>query len=321
MAKPSKKIIIVVVLVVVIAVIVALLNISPKAVYTAPTADTATTTSALAIDSDNDGLKDWEEALWKTDPHNPDTDGDGTPDGLEIKLGRNPLIPGPNDKLDTETVDSKVNSQTEKDLSETDKFSRELFVKIIAASQADNPPTETDFQNFLNGTIKNQVDTQKVKTYIAGDFQVDIEETPEKIKAYGNAIATILKTPPPQKLTYEIDVVDKADADKNPAELKKLDGNIAAYNLIVTKLLGLTVPKSALEIHLALANAASAMSWSITGLQYILTDPVKAVPGVASYSDNFQNFFTALHAFRGYFDNGNITFDPTDAGYHFFDGL
>ncbi len=50
-------------------------------------------------DSDNDGLKDWEEALWKTDPQNPDSDGDGTPDGEEVAEGRNPAVPGPNDSL------------------------------------------------------------------------------------------------------------------------------------------------------------------------------------------------------------------------------
>jgi hypothetical protein len=43
------------------------------------------------VDSDNDGLKDWEETLWGTDPHKADTDGDGTPDGQEVKDGRNPL--------------------------------------------------------------------------------------------------------------------------------------------------------------------------------------------------------------------------------------
>jgi hypothetical protein len=51
------------------------------------------------LDSDNDGLEDWEEDLYKTDPNNPDTDGDGHLDGEEINSGHNPLIRGPNDKL------------------------------------------------------------------------------------------------------------------------------------------------------------------------------------------------------------------------------
>ena len=49
------------------------------------------TTSKLDADSDSDGLKDWEELLWKTDPSKTDTDGDGTNDNEEISLNRNPL--------------------------------------------------------------------------------------------------------------------------------------------------------------------------------------------------------------------------------------
>src|SRR3989338_908000 len=54
--------------------------------------------SVLSKDADNEGLKDWEEELWHTDALKPDTDGDGTSDGEEIKLGRNPLKAGPGDE-------------------------------------------------------------------------------------------------------------------------------------------------------------------------------------------------------------------------------
>jgi len=33
-----------------------------------------TTQKILTLDSDNDGLRDWEEAIWKTDIKNPDTE-------------------------------------------------------------------------------------------------------------------------------------------------------------------------------------------------------------------------------------------------------
>lgn len=46
-------------------------------------------------DSDHDGLSDWEEThIYGTDPHDPDTDGDGFDDGEEVFLGRNPNGPG-----------------------------------------------------------------------------------------------------------------------------------------------------------------------------------------------------------------------------------
>lgn len=50
-------------------------------------------------DSDNDGLKDWEEELYRTNSNNPDTDGDGYLDGEEVDSGHNPLIKAPGDKL------------------------------------------------------------------------------------------------------------------------------------------------------------------------------------------------------------------------------
>ena len=36
------------------------------------------------IDTDSDGLKDWEERLWRTDANNKDTDNDGASDGEEV---------------------------------------------------------------------------------------------------------------------------------------------------------------------------------------------------------------------------------------------
>ncbi len=56
----------------------------------------------LIKDSDNDGLLDWEEKVYGTDPNNPDTDGDGTTDGEEIKQHRDPLVAGPNDGTGTQ---------------------------------------------------------------------------------------------------------------------------------------------------------------------------------------------------------------------------
>ncbi|WP_306466064.1 adventurous gliding motility protein AgmC [Corallococcus exiguus] len=66
---------------------------------------TATTTftvnTAGTVDSDNDGLTDAEEILVGTDPNNPDTDGDGIPDGIEVKVGGT-------DPLDSDSDDDGI---------------------------------------------------------------------------------------------------------------------------------------------------------------------------------------------------------------------
>ena len=45
------------------------------------------------LDSDNDGLTDIDEqAVYSTNPEDPDTDNDGLNDGLEVEIGSNPLV-------------------------------------------------------------------------------------------------------------------------------------------------------------------------------------------------------------------------------------
>ena len=52
-------------------------------------------TNPQNADTDSDGLSDYEEVtLWKTNPLNPDTDGDGYSDGSEVKNNYNPNGPG-----------------------------------------------------------------------------------------------------------------------------------------------------------------------------------------------------------------------------------
>ncbi|MES2087921.1 MAG: hypothetical protein V4467_02920 [Patescibacteria group bacterium] len=318
----KKTIVIIVVLASIVALLVVVfIKFSKSTTYTSSLDESTIQSKMLAVDTDSDGLKDWEEQLWKTDPKNPDSDGDGALDGEEIKTGRDPLKAGPNDKLDTDTITAKINPETESDLSETDKFSRELFVKIIAAGESDTPPTEADYENFLNQTIQQQIDAQKIKNYTSEDVKVDAEETPEKIRAYGNTIASILTKKPPQKLEFEIAIVDRAQTKNDPEELKKLEPLIAEYKRIEHDLIKVTVPKSALKNHLLLINATTAMAWSITGLEYVLSDPLKALPGVTAYSDNADGFQNAIRSFKSYFDSAGIIFQSTDSGYQFFDTI
>jgi len=55
--------------------------------------------NVTGLDSDNDGLTDYdEENIYSTDPNDPDTDGDGIDDGEEILEGKNPLKPDDKEK-------------------------------------------------------------------------------------------------------------------------------------------------------------------------------------------------------------------------------
>ena len=102
---------------------------------------------------------------------------------------------------------------------------------------------------------------------------------------------------------------------------KKNNRSKVTQQKIEDSLLKMTVPKSALPFHIAFTNATASMIWSINGLKYILTDPIKALPGVAGYGDSADNFPKAIDGFSTYFSTQKIVFRPTDDGYQFFDRL
>jgi hypothetical protein len=55
-------------------------------------------TVSLGSDADEDGLDDWEERLWETDPNNRDSDGDTVNDGEEVSGNRDPSVYGEGNK-------------------------------------------------------------------------------------------------------------------------------------------------------------------------------------------------------------------------------
>ena len=118
-----------------------------------------------------------------------------------------------------------------------------------------------------------------------------------------------------------MDIFDRAEQNKDPEELKKLDPLIIQYKKIETALLKTVVPKSALEQHAAFTNSVEGMIYSITGLKYIMTDPIKAIPGVASYAENAENFMTVVQNFNNYFQTAGVSFEEGDRGYEFFENV
>ena len=73
-------------------------DVSVEVAVAAPASDYAPVLNPIG-DDDTDGLTNAEEVIWGTSPTDADTDKDGTLDGLEVQVGRDPTLAGPNDLL------------------------------------------------------------------------------------------------------------------------------------------------------------------------------------------------------------------------------
>jgi hypothetical protein len=91
-------------------------------------------------DSDNDGLLDWEEAYYGTDPFNPDTDGDGFLDGEEVMGGYDPLGPGLLDPSFVYPPPTNGTSGTNSGSSGTGSTSTSPDPDNTSSNSDDNPP-------------------------------------------------------------------------------------------------------------------------------------------------------------------------------------
>jgi len=159
--------------------------------------------SETATDSDNDGLKDWEEVLWKTDPKNPDTDGDGTPDGEEIKTWRNPLVRAPNDKFLTDEIASEI--KTSAKLEENLKKIPEKTATFAVSSETKEQQALRAYGNALAIIIQKQnsefyAREQAIFSQITGENTPQTSDAEELVTLAGSylnvaAKVALLETP------------------------------------------------------------------------------------------------------------------------------
>ena len=265
----------------------------------------------LKNDSDGDGLKDWEEILWKTDPQNPDTDGDGVDDNTEILAKRNPLIAGPDDLL-SENITTFINTQDDleydKPLTQTDILSRELFTGYVALKQNNQLGAAQEEQFISNLVIKSlSPNTILVKNYTIDDLNISNENNDEIIQQYADRLMAIIKLG--DNLEDEAVLIKTIVETKSKSELKKLNSNIEIYKEMQEQLLSLKTPLIISSIHLKGINSLGNLINDVSNMLLIFEDPVAGLKGVENYFDSLLSLSTNIIYTIDYFNKNNITFD------------
>ncbi len=116
-------------------------------------------------DSDGDGLLDWEEKIYGTDPQNPDTDGDGYKDGDEIATNHNPLKKAPGDSLKDYPLNSSPSDKKNDPNNITQRLTASLADEIIQKNKTrnDNKPglNVPKINDFIPQFLKEKVSAEE----------------------------------------------------------------------------------------------------------------------------------------------------------------
>ena len=266
-------------------------------------------------DTDNDGLKDWEEILWKADPNKTDTDSDGTPDGEEIKLGRDPAIAGPNDKLKKTEEEEKPAAATPQTL--TDRIAQKFAVEYLTTQGASggNP------NDFQKKSLSESLMTSLAKDALTFKDQLDarnvIINKDVPAKSYLNELGAFLDKNFLGLKETEIDILDNAISTSNFDGLKKLDADISAYKKAVDFLKKEKVPENYAPMHLELMNILNNTAIAASYMQMTEKDPAKGLIGLSLYFNQVERAVNFSKSIKAQIKIDALEFKPAEGGYHF----
>jgi len=251
------------------------------------------------IDTDNDGLKDWQEALWGTDKNDPDTDGDGTNDGNEITAGRDPATRGPDDSLEqtrgiSASSVASFSASVSDDLNNvTSNLSKGLFAKFMAAN---GELTDTSQENLINSVISNIDPGTIPPKYSISDISI-VPNSPTSLKAYGNALASTL-----------MNLQNQVANNKGNQEA------LARYQSSIESLRSLQVPSSLGLNHLRILNNLNVAYQSMIMVTAYENDPVKALLAMKTIDASAVDAQVLFRNIAIEIRNNGIIFNQSEAG-------
>ncbi len=275
--------------------------------------DTASS-SITSRDTDEDGLHDWEEQLYGSDPRKRDSDGDSTIDGEEVQTGRNPII-----------ANTAKEGETPTDLTE---YSRLLFASSTELSeqkkaflaqyltQAGKDIRETTYRDLLSKfDAKDFTPTPKQLT----GMNIVSDNTDDGFRNFINEFGkVVLKHKTPYAPRNEITVINEYMQSKKPQLLEELQLCVIEYNNLVKDLLALPVPSGNAKTLQTIILGYEGMALGIEGLQKIETNPVDAAGGYEGYTMYRVEVVNGYVALVNEVAKRNMIFTREEPGYMFY---
>ncbi|MDZ7726560.1 MAG: hypothetical protein U5L75_03195 [Candidatus Campbellbacteria bacterium] len=278
----------------------------------------STTAEQFETDRDSDGLRDWEEVMWRTDPENPDTDGDGTPDGEEVETGRDPRVPGPNDELSTNDTPTFFRESNE-GLTTTEAFYRDYFQglnELSASGNFNDSSIDALLSELTQKYVQNSIgDIESIpERYDASDISTMKTSSKADIRTYGNVLGVIAGSYTNISIEEEHSSVQEAVENENTSALNEI---ISTYETATAELLSIeNVPQGAAEYHLQIINGTHHLATTLKSIRDDFdADPLKSLIGLVRYQKGYVSIAEGNSGLVSYFNNNNVTFSANEPGY------
>jgi len=287
--------------------------------------DVADASKEAGLDSDNDGLKNWEEVLWKTDINKADTDGDGVSDNEEIADGRDPAVKRTLSANGTwsdafKKPEEIIAGDPNKPGTLTEKLTNDFITSYFTTKQAVggqplNASTKTSLTNALAHTVEQGTASYR-DLYTKKDIKISGNADP---KTYLNRVGAMFDKNFKDIDGMEVQIVAMSAQTGKFEDLAKLEPYLDAYKKTVAFLVSEPVPPNYADLHLMILNSMNTTGLAVESLKLIKEDPVRSIIGVQLYYREIARARQFLDGLKTQTEKDKITFGESDTGSFFND--
>ncbi len=268
-----------------------------------------------AKDSDTDGLPDWQEALYGTDPTNPESFRAGLKDGDAVAQGL--VTPKVMVRAEDEPTDpDSIPGTTAAPNSVTDRFAQTLLKQYLL-NRGEAPPTQEEVVSFVQAGIADLAAASDTEATFSLDDVVSSGDTGNAaLTRYAaraeEALAANNIRPLKNELFYFSDAI-KGDTSAL-ARIKKASD---AYEATARALILVPVPTEAKRAHLAIVNALMSMASVTADMASLESDPLRALMGIGLYDTVATRSVGAFGGLYGIFQAAQVQIPDGMSGAEF----
>jgi len=253
----------------------------------------AMATEAVAYaekDTDGDGLADWEELLWGTNPNDPDSDGNGVLDGEEERASTAPDAP-------MQTYGPGSFSQTAD--TATQVAARELLGTYLTQVRYAN----VDLSDEEQGLVATQALETAVREYVPPTIdESDLTIVSASRATQAEYIMRVAKliVAMGAKPTNDLELMQQLVGEDVRYAASSLVASSNFMRAVVDELRKVPVPTDAVNVHLNLVNSFLGYIATVENISTIQTDPLRAGIGaqlLVGYAERLDESVEDLQAY------------------------
>jgi len=240
------------------------------------------------VDTDMDGLPDWEEILWGLNPYLADTDSDGVDDAQYVR----------NRKNIQERRDAGFENY-ETNMTESERLGRSIYTAILAIEESGGT-LDLETRDQISNNIAEYVKQIPVsgRLYVRDELNL-VENTRELTRKYQQEMESLLSKYPVETADIQLLVESLESDEPRKSELKKA---AEKYDILVNELVSLDVPYAIGARHTELLNSISHVAGSLKNLSADEQDELLTLSTIIQMDDRLNQVRESAFNIQAFFE-------------------